>query len=508
VLAPGVAGASLARVMASVLSLDQGTTSSRALLFSAQGAVERVAQQEFQQHYRRPGWVEHDPEELWQSQLASAKAALEGAGEVACLGITNQRETTLVWERETGRAIHPAVVWQSRQTADICESLRARGLEGSVRAKTGLVIDAYFSGTKARHILDAVDGAQERAERGELCFGTVDSWLVYKLTGGRVHATEPSNASRTMLYNIHTRDWDDELCAALGVPRAMLPQVFPSSGSFGETDPEVLGRALPITGIAGDQQAALFGQGCHAEGQVKNTYGTGCFLLMNTGAQARVSENGLLTTIAWQLGDEVHYALEGSVFVGGAVIQWLRDELGIIQDAAESEGLAASVSDTQGVYVVPAFTGLGAPHWREEVRGLITGLTRGAGRAHIVRAALESIAYQVGDLVDCFAQDSGRSIKTLQVDGGASANDLLMQMQADVLGAPVVRPSNLEVTAFGAALLAGLGAGVWQDAGELKGVIEEDARFEPQMADERRAELLAGWRAAVAQACASSPLHS
>ena len=492
--------------MGAVLSLDQGTTSSRALLFSAEGEVVRVAQQEFQQHYRQPGWVEHDPEELWQSQLSSARAALEGSEDVACVGITNQRETTLVWERDTGRAIHPAVVWQSRQTADLCEGLRERGLEETVRAKTGLVIDAYFSGTKARHILDAVDGAQERAERGELCFGTVDSWLVYKLTGGRVHATEPSNASRTMLYNIHAGDWDDELCAELGVPRAMLPEVLPSSGSFGETDAEVLGRALPITGIAGDQQAALFGQGCHSKGQAKNTYGTGCFLLMNTGTEARTSENGLLTTIAWQLGDEVHYALEGSVFVGGAVIQWLRDELGLIQDAAESEALAASVEDTQGVYIVPAFTGLGAPHWREDVRGLITGLTRGAGRAHIVRAALESIAYQVGDLVECFAEDSGEVISALQVDGGASANDLLMQLQADVLGAPVVRPSNLEVTAFGAALLAGLGAGVWQDAGALRGVIQEDARFEPAMSHERRAELQAGWRAAVEQACASSHL--
>ncbi len=487
--------------MGSVLSLDQGTTSSRALLFSEAGEAQRVAQKEFQQHYRQPGWVEHDPEELWESQLASARSVLEGAGDVACVGITNQRETTLVWERETGRAIHPAVVWQSRQTAGICDDLRARGLADLVRAKTGLVIDAYFSGTKIRHILDAVEGAQERAERGELCFGTVDSWLVWKLTGGRAHVTEPSNASRTMLYDIHAGDWDEELCRELGIPRAMLPEVRPSSGSFGETDPEVLGRALPITGIAGDQQAALFGQGCHKAGEAKNTYGTGCFLLMNTGTEAKASENGLLTTIAWQLGDEVHYALEGSVFVGGAVIQWLRDELGLITDAGESEEIASSVEDTQGVYVVPAFTGLGAPHWKEEARGLITGLTRGAGRAHIVRAALESIAYQVGDLVECFAEDAGGAISSLQVDGGASANDFLMQFQADVLGAPVVRPSNLEVTAFGAALLAGLGAGVWQDAGELRGVIQEDARFEPLMSEERRSELCEGWRAAVRRAC-------
>ena len=487
--------------MGSVLALDQGTTSSRALLFSETGEVLRVAQVEFQQHYRQPGWVEHDPEELWESQLASARSVLEGGGDVACVGITNQRETTLVWERETGQAIHPAVVWQSRQTAGICDDLRARGLEDLVRAKTGLVIDAYFSGTKVRHILDAVDGAQERAEHGELCFGTVDSWLVWKLTGGRVHATEPSNASRTMLYNIHERCWDEELLGELGIPRAMLPEVRPSSGLFGETDPDILGSALPITGIAGDQQAALFGQGCHSAGQAKNTYGTGCFLLLNTGTEARTSENGLLTTIAWQLGDEVHYALEGSVFVGGAVVQWLRDELGLVADAAESEALAKSVEDTAGVYIVPAFTGLGAPHWNAEARGIITGLTRGAGRAHIVRAALESIAYQVGDLVECFTEDAGSAPKELQVDGGASANDFLMQFQADVLGVPVVRPENLEVTAFGAALLAGLGAGVWQDAGELTGVVKEGARFDPDMGAERRAELCEGWQRAVARAC-------
>jgi len=487
--------------MGTVLSLDQGTTSSRALLFSESGEVLRVAQQEFKQHYRQPGWVEHDPEELFESQLSSARSVLEEGGEVACVGITNQRETTLVWERETGRAIHPAVVWQSRQTADLCEDLRARGLSELVRSKTGLVIDAYFSGTKVRHILDAVDGAQERAEQGELCFGTVDSWLLWKLTGGRVHATEPSNASRTMLYDIHAGDWDDELLRELGVPRAMLPEVRPSSGLFGETDPEVLGRTLPITGIAGDQQAALFGQGCHSSGEAKSTYGTGCFLLMNTGTEAKTSENGLLTTIAWQLGDEVHYALEGSVFVGGAVIQWLRDELGLVSDAAESETLAAEVEDTAGVYIVPAFTGLGAPHWNAQARGLITGITRGAGRAHIVRAALESIAYQVRDLVECFAQDAGSAPSELQVDGGASANDLLMQFQADILGIPVVRPEILEVTAFGAAALAGLGAGVWQDAGELAGVVKEGARFVPEMGAERRAELCEAWQRAVEQAC-------
>ena len=486
--------------MGSVLSLDQGTTSSRALLFSERGEVLRVAQAEFRQHYRQPGWVEHDPEELWESQLESARKVLDGVGDVACVGITNQRETSLVWERETGRAIHPAVVWQSRQTAALCEELRARGFEELVRAKTGLVIDAYFSGTKVRHILDAVDGAQERAERGELCFGTVDSWLVYKLTGGRVHVTEPSNASRTMLYDIHALDWDDELLGMLGIPRAMLPEVRPSSGIFGETDAEVLGCALPITGIAGDQQAALFGHGCHAKGEAKSTYGTGCFLLMNTGTEVRASENGLLTTIAWQLGEEVHYALEGSVFVGGAVIQWLRDELGLVADVAESEALAAEVEDTAGVYIVPAFTGLGAPYWDAEARGLITGLTRGAGRAHIVRAALESIAFQVGDLVECFASDAGAAPAELLVDGGASANDFLMQFQADILGVPVVRPANLEVTAFGAALLAGLGAGVWEDAGELAGVIEEDVRFEPRMGEGRRAELREAWQRAVARA--------
>lgn len=486
--------------MSTVLALDQGTTSSRSLLFSREGVVKKLLQQEFTQHYRKPGWVEHDPEELWESQLATARGVLDGESDVACVGITNQRETTLVWERETGRAIHPAVVWQSRQSVSICEELRARGLTDLVRERTGLVIDAYFSGSKVRHILDAVPGAQARAEKGELCFGTVDSWLLWKLTGGRVHATEPSNASRTMLYDIHKGDWDEDLLRELNIPRAMLPEVLPSSGLFGVTDAEVLGRELPITGVAGDQQAALFGQGCHSKGQAKSTYGTGCFLLMNTGREAKSSESGLLTTIAWQLGDEVSYALEGSVFVGGAVIQWMRDELGLISDAAESEALAASVEDTNGVYLVPAFTGLGAPHWNSEARGVITGLTRGAGRAHIVRAGLESIAYQVHDLVQCFKQDAGGELSELQVDGGASGNDFLMQFQADVLGVPVLRPECLEVTAFGAAALAGLGAGVWTDEAELASVTAEAARFNPDMSEERRQELLSGWERAVTRA--------
>ena len=486
--------------MSTVLALDQGTTSSRALLFSREGRVERVAQAEFTQHYRKPGWVEHDPEELWESQLSTAREVLAEEADVACIGITNQRETTLVWDRITGEAIHPAVVWQSRQTASICDELRERGLTELVRQRTGLVIDAYFSGSKIRHILDAVPGAQARAERGELCFGTVDTWLIWKLTGGRVHATEPSNASRTMLYNIHKRDWDDELLRELDVPRAMLPEVLPSSGLFGMTDPAVLGRELPITGVAGDQQAALFGQGCHSHGEAKSTYGTGCFLLMNTGLEPKSSESGLLTTIAWQLGDEVSYALEGSVFVGGAVIQWLRDELGLISNAEESEAIAASVDDTNGVYLVPAFTGLGAPHWDSEARGLITGLTRGASRAHIVRAALESIAYQVHELVQCFREDAGGELSLLQVDGGASGNDFLMQFQADILGVPVSRPECLEVTAFGAAALAGLGAGLWSDAAELASVTVEAARFTPRLSEESRGSLLSGWSQAVKRA--------
>jgi glycerol kinase len=485
-----------------VLALDQGTTSSRAILFDVRGGVAAVDQHEFTQHFPKPGWVEHDPNEIWETQLRAARGALGKAGarpsDVAAIGITNQRETTLVWDRRTGEPIHRAIVWQSRQTADLCAELRSRGLEDEVRRRTGLVIDAYFSATKIRFILDAVEGAQARAERGELAFGTVDSWLLHKLTGGRVHASEPSNASRTMLYDIHQRDWSDLLLSELRIPRALLPDVRDSSGRFGETDPEWFGGPIPITGVAGDQQAALFGQGCFAPGSAKNTYGTGCFLLMNTGPRAAVSRSGLVTTIAWGLGGGVEYALEGSIFVAGAAVQWLRDGLGLVRDAAETEAAARSVADTGGVYVVPAFVGLGAPHWDERARGAIVGLTRGTTRAHLIRATLESIAYQSRDVVECFSQDAGLDLDTLRVDGGACRNDFLMQFQADVLGVPVRRPPVLEVTALGAAALAGLAVGFWRDRGELAAATGGGATtFEPRMSADRREDLHAGWRRAV-----------
>jgi len=483
------------------MALDQGTTSSRALLFEKSGEVAAVDQYEFTQHFPHPGWVEHDPEEIWESQLRAARGVLTKAGaeasDVAAIGITNQRETALVWERATGRPIHPAIVWQSRQTADICEALRQRGLQDEVKARTGLVIDAYFSGTKVRFILDAVDGAQKRAEAGELCFGTVDSWLLYKLTGGRVHATEYSNASRTLLYNIHERDWDELMLRELNVPRAMLPEVRDSSGVFAETDADVLGAALPVAGIAGDQQAALFGQGCFEPGMVKNTYGTGCFLLMNTGTEPSRSETGLLTTLAWGIDGRVEYALEGSVFVAGATIQWLRDGLGLISDAAESEAAARSVNDTGGVYLVPAFTGLGAPYWDERARGALVGLTRGTTREHLIRAGLESIAFSSRDVVDCLVADSGTPLERLRVDGGACQNDFLMQFQADVLGCPVERPRVLEVTALGAAALAGLGVGFWRERSELGSATGESTTFEPSLGQDQRHALFAGWKRAV-----------
>jgi glycerol kinase len=488
-----------------VLALDQGTTSSRAILFDVRGGVAAVDQHEFPQHFPKPGWVEHDPNEIWETQLRAARGALGKAGaraaDVAAIGITNQRETTLVWDRRTGEPIHRAIVWQSRQTAELCAELRSRGLEDEVRRRTGLVIDAYFSATKIRFILDAVPGAQARAERGELAFGTVDSWLLHKLTGGRVHATEPSNASRTMLYDIHRGDWSDLLLDELRIPRALLPEVRDSSGSFGETDPEWLGAPVPIAGVAGDQQAALFGQGCFTPGSAKNTYGTGCFLLMNTGPQAAASQSGLITTVAWGLGGGVEYALEGSIFVAGAAVQWLRDGLGLVRDAAETEAAARSVEDTGGVYVVPAFVGLGAPHWDERARGAIVGLTRGTTRAHLIRATLESIAYQSRDVVECFSRDAGLGLDTLRVDGGACRNDFLMQFQADVLGVPVRRPPVLEVTALGAAALAGLGVGFWRDRGELAAATGGGATtFEPRMSADRREDLQAGWRRAVERA--------
>jgi glycerol kinase len=487
-----------------VLALDQGTTSSRAILFDRAGGIAGIGQREFTQHFPRPGWVEHDPDEIWDSQLAAARAALAQAGaagtDVAAIGITNQRETTLVWERASGRPIHRAIVWQSRQTAPICERLRAQGLEDEVRARTGLVIDAYFSGTKLRFILDAVAGAQARAERGELCFGTVDTWLLHRLTGGRVHATERSNASRTMLYDIHACDWDDTLLGALAVPRAMLPEVRDSSGVFGLADRAWLGAEIPIAGMAGDQQSALFGQRCTVPGSAKNTYGTGCFLLLNTGGEAPVSRSGLITTIAWGLSGRVEYALEGSIFVTGSAVQWLRDGLGLIERAADTEAAARSVPDAGGVYLVPAFTGLGAPYWDEQARGALLGITRGTTRAHLIRATLEAIAYQTRDVVECLERDSGLSLSELRVDGGAAANDFLMQFQADVLGVPVQRPAVLEVTAFGAAALAGLGTGFFPDRASIPSTGGALTTFEPAMETSRREALYAGWKRAVERA--------
>jgi glycerol kinase len=484
-----------------VMALDQGTTSSRAILFERDGSIAAVDQYEFPQHFPKPGWVEHDPLEIWESQLRAARGVLAKAraqaSEVAAIGITNQRETAVVWDRATGEPIHPAIVWQSRQTAAICDELRSRGLEDEVRKRTGLVVDAYFSATKVRFILDAVDGAQQRAERGELAFGTIDSWLLYKLTGGRVHATEVSNASRTLIYNIHERQWDDLLLGELRIPRAMLPEVRDSSGNFGVAESEWLGAEIPIAGIAGDQQAALFGQGCTAPGLAKNTYGTGCFLLMNTGADARTSSTGLITTIAWSIGGRVEYALEGSVFVAGAAVQWLRDGMGLIRDAGESETAAQSVEDTGGVYLVPAFVGLGAPYWDERARGTIVGITRGTTRNHIVRAVLESIAYQTRDVVECVRADSGLELDTLRVDGGAAINDFLMQFQADILGVRVERPPVLEVSALGAALLAGFGVGFWSDRADLESAGERAQVFEPKLGAERREALYAGWKRAV-----------
>ena len=460
-----------------------------------------VDQLEFPQSFPQPGWVEHDPEAIWQSQLSAARGAIANAGvdakSIAALGITNQRETTLVWDRRSGEPIHPAIVWQSMQSAGICDALRAEGLEKEVRARTGLLIDAYFSGTKIRFILDAVEGAQARAEAGELCFGTVDTWLLHRLTKGRVFATEPSNASRTLLYNIHEGDWDDVLLEALDVPRAMLPEVRDSSGVFGESDPEWFGVPLPIAGIAGDQQSALFGQACVEEGRAKNTYGTGCFLLMNTGSEAPRSEAGLVTTVAWRLDGRLHYALEGSIFVAGSAVQWLRDGLGLVEHARETEALARSVDDTGGVYVVPAFVGLGAPYWDEAARGTIVGLTRGTTRAHLTRATLESIAYQTRDVMDAMRRDSGIVPAVLRVDGGACENDFLMQFQADVLGVAVERPSVLEATAMGAATLAGLGVGFWRDRSELESRAGEVTLFEPTMSDDQREALYHGWQRAV-----------
>jgi glycerol kinase len=486
-----------------ILALDQGTTSSRAILFDHQGLIRGLAQREFRQIFPQPGWVEHDPEEIWTSQQAVAgdvlKQANLSASDVAAIGITNQRETTIVWERSTGRPIHNAIVWQDRRTAELCDELKRAGHAAVIQQKTGLVIDAYFSGSKVRWLLDNVPGARAKAERGELAFGTVDSWLLWKLTGGAVHATDASNASRTMLYNITAGQWDDELLAILKVPRSMLPQVRSCSEVFGESRPEIFGAPVKVAGIGGDQQAALFGQTCFDRGLAKNTYGTGCFMLMNVGEQAAASKHQLLTTVAWKLGQsgKTQYALEGSVFIGGAVVQWLRDGLGLVKSAAEIEALASTVPDAGGVYMVPAFAGLGAPHWDQYARGTITGITRGTTAAHFARAALESIAFQVADILEVMQKDSGISIKELRVDGGASANNLLMQIQADLLQVPVVRPKVTETTALGAAYLAGLAVGYWKDQQDVRANWQVDRRFEPALPADRVKHRRSRWSEAL-----------
>jgi glycerol kinase len=490
--------------VAYILALDQGTTSSRAIVFDHEGAVRGTAQREFRQIFPQTGWVEHDPQEIWTSQIGVAVEALAGASlrprDVAAIGITNQRETTLVWDHETGQPVMNAIVWQDRRTAEMCDRLRAEGAEPMVRERTGLLLDAYFSGTKLAWILDHVPGARARAEAGKLAFGTVDTWLVWKLTEGRLHLTDPSNASRTLLFNIHTGQWDDELLRLLRIPRSLMPEVRSSSEVYGPVTTSLgLGDA-PVGGIAGDQQAALFGQMCVSPGLSKNTYGTGCFMLQNTGTKAPASRHKLLTTVAWKRDGVTEYALEGSVFIGGAVVQWLRDGLGIIRSSGEVEALAASVPDNGGVYLVPAFAGLGAPHWDAYARGVLVGLTRGTGAAHVARAALESIAYQVADLVQAMEADSGVRLAELRVDGGAARNDLLMQFQADLLGVPVVRPAVTETTALGAAYLAGLAVGFWKSLSEIEGQWRVERRFEPAMAPARRDELRGRWRRALERA--------
>lgn len=489
-----------------ILAIDQGTTGSTALVFSRSGDIIGRAYLEFTQHYPEPGWVEHDPEEIWAVSLAAMSKALTAAGvgpdELRGLGITNQRETTVVWDRATGRPVHRAIVWQSRQTAEICEALKAAGHLETFRARTGLVIDAYFSGTKIKWILDRDPELRPRAERGEVLFGTIDTWLLWKLTGGAVHATDATNASRTLLYNIHERRWDPALLELLGVPAAMLPEVRPSSGDFGRTRGLAaygVPDGVPIGGVAGDQQAALYGQGCWAPGMAKNTYGTGCFAMMNMGAQSPISPGGLLTTVCTDAAGAPAYALEGSIFIAGAAIQWLRDELKLITTAAETEAIARSVRDTAGVYMVPAFAGLGAPYWDMNARGALLGLTRGASRAHVVRATLESLAYQTRDVIEVMNRDAGVTVRELRVDGGAAQNDFLMQFQADMLGVPVDRPAVVETTASGAAFLAGLAVGFWSSPDEIAGVRRRERLFEPQMPEAQREELYAGWRRAVAR---------
>ena len=487
-----------------ILALDQGTTSSRAIVFAHDGSVRSRAQKEFTQYFPQPGWVEHDASEIWSTQSGVMQEALSSAGirasDVAAIGITNQRETTLIWDRETGQPIHNAVVWQDRRTAPYCDELRAAGHERLFQERTGLVLDAYFSGTKVRWLLENVPGARARAEAGELAFGTIDSWLVYKLTDGELHITDASNASRTLLYNIHTGSWDDDLLALLDIPRSLLPGVRSSSEVYGQTSAGLLGAQVPIAGIAGDQQAATFGQACLDIGLAKNTYGTGCFMLLNTGQEAVQSQNRLLTTVGWQLGGQTTYALEGGVFVAGAVVQWLRDGLGIIRSASEVEELAARVPDSGGVVLVPAFVGLGAPYWDPYARGTMVGLTRGTTAAHIARAALESVAFQSAELLEAMVQDTTRSgiaLQELRVDGGGSTNDAMMQFQADILGVPVVRPRITETTALGAAYLAGLAVGFWADQQELKGLWQVGRRFEPDMDEGERQARMHTWKRAV-----------
>ncbi len=484
-----------------ILALDQGTSSSRALVFDHDGNVCSVAQMEFTQHFPQPGWVEHDPMEIWASEAAVIAEAISKIGingkDIVAIGITNQRETTIVWDAETGKPVHNAIVWQDRRTSAFCDELKARGLTDKIRQKTGLIIDAYFSGTKIKWILDNVPGARERAEAGKLRFGTVDSWLVWQLTKGEVHITDVTNASRTMLFNINTLQWDKEMLELLGIPASMLPEVKSSSEVYGHTKTTIFAHEVPIAGIAGDQQAALFGQMCTSPGSVKNTYGTGCFLLMNTGTKPILSKNKLLTTVAWKIGDTVNYALEGSIFVGGSVVQWLRDGLGIIRSSSEIEALASSVPDNGGVYFVPALTGMGAPYWDQDARGTICGLTRGATAAHIARAALEGIAFQTMDIVSAMEKDAGVKLAELKVDGGASRNNLLMQFQSDVLGASVVRPKVTETTGMGAAYLAGLAVGFWDSPEEIRSQWQADRTFTPSGKDV--APLKAGWADAISR---------
>lgn len=486
-----------------VMALDAGTTSNRCILFTEKGEIASVAQKEFTQIFPKPGWVEHDANEIWSTQLGVAVEAMSKINakpeDIAAIGITNQRETTIIWDKETGEPIHNAIVWQCRRTSDYCDKLREAGHVDMFRDKTGLVIDAYFSGTKVKWLLDNVEGARERAENGELLFGTVETWLIWKLTKGKVHVTDYSNASRTMLFNIKERKWDDEILEILDIPKSLLPEARPSSEVYGETDASFFGAPIKIGGAAGDQQAALFGQACFTAGEAKNTYGTGCFMLMNTGEEPVYSDNGLVTTIAWGLDDKVYYALEGSIFVAGAAIQWLRDELRIIDTAPDSEYMASEVEDTNGCYVVPAFTGLGAPHWDQYARGTIVGLTRGVNKKHLIRATLESLAYQTYDVLAAMQEDSGIKLSALKVDGGASMNNFLMQFQADIINAPVHRPSCIETTAMGASYLAGLAVGFWEGTEDVRKNWQISKIFEPEMSEEDRQAKLKGWKKAVSR---------